>query len=156
MADHPSQELARLIVEVADRAYLTTMANDGYPRTRAVLNLRNPSLYPDQADLFDRHRQDFLVYISTNTSSAKVAQILRDPRGSLYYCHPKRYRGVLLVGDLAVIDDSALRHALWHESWTMYYPGGPDDPDHTVLRLSPRHVEGWNGSSRFDFTPAPA
>ena len=50
------QELARLIVEVADRAYLTTMADDGYPRTRAVLNLRNPSLYPDQVDLFDRHR----------------------------------------------------------------------------------------------------
>jgi len=150
------QELARLIVEVADRAYLTTMAEDGYPRTRAVLNLRNPSLYPDQADLFDRHRQDFLVYISTNTSSAKVAQILRDPRGSLYYCHPKRYRGVLLVGDLAIVDDSVLRRALWNESWTMYYPGGPDDPDHTVLCLSPRRVEGWNGSSRFDFTLVPA
>jgi general stress protein 26 len=150
------QELARLIVEVADRAYLTTMADDGYPRTRAVLNLRNLSLYPDQANLFDRHREDFLVYISTNTSSAKVAQILRDPRGSLYYCHPKRYRGVLLVGDLAIVDDSALRRALWNESWTMYYPGGPDDPDHTVLRLSPRRVEGWNGSSRFDFTLVPA
>jgi general stress protein 26 len=150
------QELARLIVEVADRAYLTTMAEDGYPRTRAVLNLRNLSLYPDQANLFDRHREDFLVYISTNTSSAKVAQILRDPRGSLYYCHPKRYRGVLLVGDLAIVDDSALRRALWNESWTMYYPGGPDDPDHTVLRLSPRRVEGWNGSSRFDFTLVPA
>jgi len=149
------QELARLIVEVADRAYLTTMADDGYPRTRAVLNLRNPSLYPDQADLFDRHRQDFLVYVTTNTSSTKVAQIRRDPRGSLYYCHPKRYRGVLLVGDLAVIDDSALRHALWNESWTIYYPGGPDDPDHTVLRLSPRRVEGWHGSGKFDLALGP-
>jgi len=84
-----------------------------------------------------------------------VAQIRRDPRGSLYYCHPKRHRGVLLVGDLAVIDDSALRHALWNESWTMYYPGGPDDPDYTVLRLSPRRVEGWHGSGRFDFTLGP-
>lgn len=46
----------RLIVEVADRAYLTMMADDGYPRTRAVLNLRNPSLYPDQVGPFDRHR----------------------------------------------------------------------------------------------------
>jgi general stress protein 26 len=148
--DHP-QEFARLVMEVADRAYLTTIDSDGYPHTRAILNLRNPSLYPRQAELFDDHGSDFVVYVTTNTSSMKVAQIHDNPRGSIYYCHPKRFRGLLLVGDLEVVDDSALRHALWNEDWTQYYAGGPDDPDHTILRLLPRHAEGWYGSGKFSF-----
>lgn len=149
--DH-SEEFARLLMEVADRAYLTTQAQDGYPHARAILNLRNPTAYPHLAELFDAHRTDFLVYVTTNASSAKVGQIRTNPHGSVYYCHPKRFRGVLLVGDLEVVDDSALRHVLWTNGWEIYYPGGPDDPDHTVLRLSPKYATGWSGSERFEFS----
>jgi general stress protein 26 len=145
------REFALLVMEVADRAYMTTNAPDGYPRTRAVLNLQNPSLYPHLVDLFAPHRKDFLAYVSTNAPSTKVAEVRRDPRGCLYYCHPKRYRGVLLVGDFEILDDSALRHTLWTDGWEVYYPGGPDDPDFAVLRIRPTSVSGWNGSGRFEF-----
>jgi general stress protein 26 len=145
------RHFAQQVMAEADRAYLTTFEEDGYPRTRAILNLRNPALYPGQASLFETHADDFLIYVTTNTSSAKVAQIRRDPRGSVYYCHPSRYHGLLLVGDLEIVDDSALRHALWNEAWTCYYPEGPDDPDHTVLRLAPKLAEGWQGPGRFAF-----
>jgi pyridoxamine 5'-phosphate oxidase len=148
--DHP-EEFTRLLMEVADRAYLTTMGEDGYPRTRAILNLRNPALYPNLADLFDEHREDFLVYVGTNTSSAKVRQIQRDPRGSIYYCHPKRFRGVLLIGEIELVDDPSVRHALWTDGWEIYYPSGRDDPDYAVLRFLPHSMEGWSGSERFGF-----
>ena len=149
-------ELTLLLMEVADRAYLTTVSEDGYPRTRAILNLRNPSLYPKQAALFATHRKDLLVYISTNTPSAKVRQIERDPRGCVYYCHPTRWRGVSLIGDLEVTRDDEIRHALWNEGWEIYYPKGIDDPDYAVVTLRPRRVEGWSGEGKFEFAVGPA
>jgi general stress protein 26 len=151
--DHP-EEFTRLLMEVADRAYLTTQAEDGYPHARAVLNLRNPTDYPHLAELFDAHRDDLLIYMTTNTASAKLRQIRGNPRGSVYYSHPKKFQGVLLVGDLEIVDDSSLRRALWSKGWEVYYPGGPDDSDHTVLRMLPKYANGWNGSERFEF-PVP-
>jgi general stress protein 26 len=148
--DHP-EEFSRLLTEVADRAYLTTIAEDEYPHTRAILNLRNPSIYPHLADLFDEHRDDFLIYVATNTSSAKLRQVRSNARGSVYYCHPKRFRGVLLVGDVEIVDDGSVRRMLWTDGWEMYYPEGLDDPDYSVLRILPKYGTGWSGSERFEF-----
>lgn len=138
-------------METSGAAYLTTLGPDGYPRTRAMLNLRTRRQYPHLHALFEQHRDDLLVYCSTNTSSAKLRQIRADPKASVYYCNPDRFEGVMVAGDLEIMDDSALRHALWTEGWERYYPGGPDDPDHTVLRLKPKFVEGWWSARRFAF-----
>ncbi len=146
------QEFALLMTEVADRAYLTTMGEDGYPRTRAILNLRNPSLYPKQSGLFAGHRKDYLVHVSTNTASAKIRQVERNPRGCVYYCHPTRWRGVALIGDLEVTRDPELRRALWNDGWEIYYPKGVDDPEYSIVTLRPRKVEGWTGEGRVAFT----
>ncbi len=145
------REFALLVMEVADRAYLTAIGKEGYPVTRAMLNLRNPSLYPALVDTFAGHRDDFLVHFTTNTSSGKVREIPANPHGCAYYCHPRRFRGVALVGDLEVSRDASLRHALWHDDWTVYYPGGVEDPDYTVVSLHPRAVRGWSGAERFEF-----
>jgi general stress protein 26 len=140
------------LMETADGVYLTTVSEDGYPRTRAMLNLRNRSQYPDQASLFAEHRGDLLVYFTTNTSSSKVSHIRANPKVCVYYCTPSQFKGLMLSGDIEIVDDPAIRGALWNDGWERYYPGGPDDPDHTVLRLFPRAAEGWWGSHRFAFT----
>jgi general stress protein 26 len=143
--------IALSILERADMAYLSTVGPDGYPHTRAMFNLRNPSWFPKQAPIFADHADDFLVYLTTNTSSWKIRQLMKDPRASIYYCLPLEYEGLLLVGDLEAVDDTAIRHAVWNEGWERYYPGGPDDPDHTVLRMRPQKAEGWHQSRRFAF-----
>lgn len=145
------REFVLLLTEVADRAYLTTVGEDGYPRTRAILNLRNPSLYPKQAGLFASHRKDLVAHVSTNTSSSKIRQVERNPRGCIYYCHPTRWRGVALIGDLEVTHDVGLRRALWNDGWEVYYPKGVEDPDYAVITLRPLRVEGWTGGDRFGF-----
>jgi general stress protein 26 len=145
------QEFVLLLTEVANRAYLTTVGEDGYPRTRAIMNLRNPSLFPKHADLFAAHRRDLVTYVSTNTSSAKVRQVERNPRGCIYYCHPTRWRGVALIGDLEVLRDAELRRSLWNDGDEIYYPQGIDDPDYSVIALRPRWVEGWTGDGRMGF-----
>ena len=112
---------------------------------------QNPSLYPALGDLFAAHRDDFLVYFSTNASSSKLRGIAANPRGCAYYCHPKRWRGVALIGDLDVVADAAVRRTLWHDEWKVYYPGGVDDPDNAVLCLRPYCISGWNGHETFEF-----
>ena len=140
------------LIETAEAAYLTTIGQDGYPHTRAMLNLRNRQQYPNQVHLFTQHQDDLMVYFSTNTSSNKIRQIESNPRVCVYYCHPKQFHGLMLSGDIEIVDDSEIREALWNEGWKRYYPGGPDDPDHTVLRLDPKLATGWYRSSRFEFS----
>ena len=145
------REFALLMMEVADRAYLTTIGEDGFPRTRAMLNLRNPSLYPKQVELFAPHRKDFLVHMSSSPESAKARQIALSQRGCAYYCHPTRWLGVSLIGDLEVRREPGLRRALWNDGWEIYYPKGIDDPWYAVITLHPRRVEGWTSEGRFEF-----
>jgi pyridoxamine 5'-phosphate oxidase len=139
------------LMETAEAVYLTTIGADGYPHTRAMLNLRNRQQYPNQVQLFAPHQDDLLVYFSTNTSSNKLVQIRANPRVCAYYCHPREFRGVMLAGDIEIVDDSGIRKALWNDGWERYYPSGPDDPDHTALRLVPKFAAGWYKSARFEF-----
>ncbi len=140
------------LIETTQAAYLTTMGPDGYPHTRAMLNLRNREQYPNQVNLFAQHQDDLMIYFSTNTLSRKIREIKSNPRASVYYCHPEQFHGLTLIGDIEIVDDSEIRKALWNEGWERYYPQGPDDPDHTVLRLYPKLATGWYQASRFEFS----
>jgi general stress protein 26 len=151
MASEGLRKVCVELIETAEAAYLTTIGEDGYPHTRAMLNLRNRTQYPKQVDLFASHQDDLMIYFSTNTSSRKLDQIRSNSKVCVYYCHPSQFRGLMLAGDIEIIDDSGVRKALWNDGWERYYPSGPDDPDHTALRLYPKLAQGWYESSRFEF-----
>ena len=142
------------LMATADVVYLTTLESDGYPRIRAMLNLRNRSQYPNHVHLYEGHDEDFMVYISTNTSSRKRKDIESSPRIGLYYCRPAEFFGMSLVGDVEIVEDAAIKEAVWADGWERYYPttGQPDDPDYTLLRLYPKDARGWNRSGKFAFS----
>ena len=152
MNDDVLKEACVDLMETADGAYLSTIGEDGYPHTRVVFNLRNRQQFPGQVPLFARHRDDLMIYVSTNTSSSKIREIKANPRVSVYYCDPKQFHGVMLAGDIEIVDDSEVKKVLWNEGWERYYPAGVGDPDYTVLRLFPKRAAGWVESSRFEFT----
>ncbi len=139
------------IMETAEIVTVTTIDQAGFPHTRAMFNLRNKKEFPQQAAVFEEHQHDFMVYLSTNTSSSKLRHIQANPKVCLYYCHPSSFRGLMLAGKIEIVDSSEVRKALWNEGWERYYPGGPDDPDHTALRLNPEWVEGWYQGERYEF-----
>jgi general stress protein 26 len=138
------------VMEKADAAYLTTIDGEGFPHTRAMLNLRNPSQYPELIQFFQEHGNNMVLYFTTNTSSKKVAQIKANPRVSVYFCTPKKFHGVMLGGSIEIVTDDAIKHALWQEGWKRYYPKGVTDPDYAILRLAPHFAEGWYKSTRFN------
>ena len=129
-------------------AYFTTVSN-GVPYTRALENLRNEKKFPKASKIFVGHRNELLVYFSTNTSSTKVSQIQKNPAVSSYYCKPKEYRGVMLGGLIKIINNQNIKEGLWEEGWERYYPEGVEDEDYTILHLLPKHIRGWNGNKTF-------
>lgn len=136
------------LMETADAVYLSTLDSDGFPDTRAMLNLRNTTQYRELQPFFSQHQEDLLVYFSTNTSSEKLRQIQKNPRASVYFCKPKQFQGVMLSGPIEIITNAEIKKALWQEGWTMYYPGGLEDPDYAVLCLTPVTVKGWYKRNR--------
>jgi general stress protein 26 len=139
------------LMETSWAAYFTTIDENGFPHTRAMDNLRSKQRFPRLASLFDAHKDDFWILLSTNTSSAKMRHTVENPRVSVYYCEPRQFRGVMLSGETEIIKDSELKRALWHDYWTRYYSKGVEDPDFSLLSLYPTHAEGW-APGRFYFT----
>lgn len=146
-----ARQQAAALMEVAEVAIVTTMDGDGYPQTRAMFNLRNIATFPSLSPLFANHRDDFTAYFTTNSSSSKVAQIRINPAVSVYYCCPAQWRGLMLGGRMAIVTDSGVKNALWQQGWEMYYPGGADDPDHTVLCLQPTVATYYHQLTNFRF-----
>lgn len=148
-------EINRLCSELMERSsavYLTTIEPDGFPQTRAMLNLRNPRQYPDLVNLFSRHRDDFRIYFTTNTSSLKVEQIKANPAVCAYFCIPEEWRGLMVKGYIESESDPGIKNELWQKGWEMYYPGGPTDPDYTILTLRPISGKGYHQLNFFNLS----
>lgn len=52
---------------------------------------------------------------------------------------------VSIVGRATLIDDAGLKSALWTAAARPWFPGGEDDPDLVLLRVTPEHAEIWDG-----------
>ncbi len=77
-------------------------------------------------------------YFSTNTSSLRVAQYRKNPNACLYFYHKGlvRYTGVMLKGKMEVLTDQETKNRFWRRGDTLFYKGGPTDPDYCVLRFT--------------------
>lgn len=149
--DNEIRKVSLELLESADGAYLTTIDQEGYPQTRCMFNLRNTTQFPKLVDTFKSHSDDFMILFTTNTSSTKVGHIKRNSAVCVYYCKPGVFHGLMLSGNIEIVDDPRVKEQLWHEGWERYYATGPNDPDHTVLKLLPDRAKGWYKGRTFAF-----
>lgn len=106
-------------------AFICSVDEEGFPNVKAMLKPRKT----------DGLRQ---FYFSTNTSSIRVKQYMRNPYASIYFYHKGliKYTGVMLKGKMEVLTDPETKEMIWRRGDTMYYPGGVTDPDYCVLRFT--------------------
>ena len=122
MMRNPEQTIGNLI-DKQKICHLGSVDIDGYPNIKAMLN-------PGKRDGLK------YIYLSTNTSSMRVAQYRENPKACLYFEDRRFYRGVMLVGTVDVMEDSRHKEMLWKPGDTMYYPKGVTDPDYCVLKFT--------------------
>ena len=77
-------------------------------------------------------------YFSTNTSSMRTRQFIKNPKASIYFYNRGRfkYEGIMLTGTMEVLQDDGIKREIWCTGDTMYYRQGVTDPDYCVLKFT--------------------
>lgn len=132
-AKAPPLERAKVVAAASDvmkQAVFTTLvtiADDGHANARMV----SPTA-PDQ---------DLVVWVSTNRSSRKIAELRHDPRATLLYFDKKALAYVTLIGTTTLVDDAAEKQKYWQPGWAPFFPQGPKDPEYVLIRFVPQSIE---------------
>jgi hypothetical protein len=74
MEEKEAKRVSLELMETAEVAYFSTIDGDGFPQTRVMGNLRNAEQYSGLTGVFSEHNEDFLIYLTTSASSAKMEQ----------------------------------------------------------------------------------
>ena len=137
MTEQMKKEITSL-VENAKNVYVSSVDENGYPNTKAMLSL--------QRDGMGVH------YFSTNVSSKRVAQFKQNPKACVYYCDEPKYRGLLLIGSVEVCTDTYHKELLWREGFERYYSKGVTDDDYCVYKFTAESVNYYHGLSNTTFS----
>ena len=114
--------IKELIVQMADTlpiAYISSVDQEGFPWTKAMLKPRIKTFY-----------------FTTNTFSIRVAQYKANPKASIYFCDAKGFKGMMLRGTMEVLTDAKSKEMIWRNGDEQYYPGGVTDPNYCVLKFT--------------------
>lgn len=105
-------------------AFIASVDDEGFPTIKAMLAPRKV-----EGNCF---------YFSTNTSSMRVGQYLKNPKASIYFYNKGRfkYEGVMLTGTMEVLQDDEIKREIWRTGDTMFYKKGVTDPDYCVLKFT--------------------
>lgn len=132
----------KTVGNMADKASVVTLAYvdaQGYPVAKAMLAPR-------------RREGIKTFWLTTNTSSNKVACLRQNPQASLYWVDRRFFRGVSLCGTVEVLEDAESKRLIWREGDTMYYPAGVTDPDYCVLKFTAVKGRYYSNFKNEDFS----
>jgi general stress protein 26 len=151
MEEKEAKQLSLELMKVAEAAYLSTIDSDGFPQTRVMGNLRNTKQYSGLTAIFSEHSDDFLVYLTTSKSSAKMQQIKANPKVSVYFCNFGEFHTLMLAGTIEIVSEASLKKQIWQNGWEVYWPDGAEGKEFAVLRLLPDFAKGWYKEGAFEF-----
>ncbi len=106
-------------------AFICSVDDEGFPNVKAMLKPRKTDGLKE-------------FYFSTNTSSMRVKQYLKNPNASIYFYHKGliKYIGVMLRGKMEVLTDRETKEMIWRKGDTVFYRSGVTDPDYCVLKFT--------------------
>lgn len=131
----PDDELQRIgaLIDAIGIGMLATRAADGAWVSRPVAPLPGEDGF------------NGTLWVFTSKASHKASEIRAHPWVNLAMASPRDNAFVSLSGQARVRRDSRRIAALWTPAQRIWFPGGPDDPDLTLLRLDVETAEYWDG-----------
>ena len=113
------------LIKRCNVAFIGSVDEAGFPNAKAML----PPRKIEGLKTF---------YFSTNTSSVRVRQYRQNPKACIYFYHKGLFCfwGVMLKGEMEVLEDETAKKLLWRTGDQIYYPKGITDPDYCVLKFT--------------------
>jgi general stress protein 26 len=87
---------------------------------------------------------DGTIWLMTQRNSPKMDEVAEDHDVNLSLQSNLQF--VSISGVAMPIHDRAKIEEVWNESWKTWFPGGPDDPELTLLRIRGLRGEYWDNS----------
>ena len=111
-------------IEKQKVAFIASVDEDGFPNVKAMFA--------------PRKREGNCFYFTTNTSSMRAQQFMKNPKASIYFYNKGRlkYEGIMLTGTMEVLQDEEIKKEIWQIGDTMFYKKGVTDPDYCVLKFT--------------------
>lgn len=105
-------------------AFIASVDEDGFPNMKAMFA--------------PRKMEGNCFYFTTNTSSLRSQQFMKNPKASIYFYNKGRFRyeGIMLTGTMEVLQDEETKKEIWRVGDTMFYKQGVTDPDYCVLKFT--------------------
>ena len=111
------------LIDKASVPIISSVDEAGFPNSKAMLPPRK------------REGIEY-IYFTTNTSSMRVGQYLKNPKACVYFFDKRFYRGVMLIGTMEILQDKKSKKMIWRPGDEMYYHKGVTDPDYCVLKFT--------------------
>lgn len=105
-------------------AFIASVDEDGFPNVKAMFA--------------PRKIEDNCFYFSTNTSSMRSQQFIKNPKASVYFYNRGRfkYEGIMLTGTMEVLQEPWIKEEIWQTGDSLFYKQGVTDPDYCVLKFT--------------------
>ncbi len=123
----------RGMIKGIEFAMLTTAEDDGSLRSRPMAT---------QKVEFDGD-----LYFFTKAGAPKVDEVERDRHVCVSYAAPEDQCYVSMSGTALLTRDRQKMEELWSPVLKAWFPGGLDDPELALLKVSVTHAEFWEGPS---------
>lgn len=126
------------IVDRASNAIIASIDEAGFPNLKAMLKPREN----DGLRTF---------YFTTNTSSRRVEHYLNNCKASIYFYDGRLFQGIMLKGEMEVLQDQSIKDRIWRDGDGVYYSKGVTDDDYCVLKFTTSSCRIYGNFKSDDF-----
>ncbi|MBA3682447.1 MAG: pyridoxamine 5'-phosphate oxidase family protein [Bacteroidetes bacterium] len=90
---------------------------------------------------------DGTMWFFTKASSYKVEEIETSKKVSIAIANESSQNYLMIHGTATLVNDKSKMKELWSSIMKAWFPLGLDDPDMTLIKVTPNEVNYWDSSS---------
>ena len=132
------RETVENLIDSQRIAFIGSVDNLGFPNMKAMLAPRKRNGLCE-------------FWFTTNTSAMRSSHYQENDKACIYFCDNRFFRGVMLIGTMEILEDSASKELIWRQGDDMYYPLGVTDPDYCVLKFTAQRGRTYSNFNSKDF-----
>ena len=84
------------------------------------------------------------LWFFSQKDSDKNKAIARDKKVQLFFAHPGKSSYLVVNGEAEIIFDRAKTEELWNPVAKIWFEGGKDDPDISIIKVTPTTAYYWD------------